>query len=177
MGIRNYLIDGVSGAGKSTVARELERRGYHVIHGDRALAYYGDPRTGEPLGEPPVDPEADELARWYGRWIWPVAKVKSLLADHSHPMTFFCGGSRNSDRFVDLFDGVFLLEVDLDTLHRRLAGRTGDDFGGTSTERALVVRVHATGDGLAKHATPIDATRPVDRVVDEILALCGANRS
>ncbi|MDF2837716.1 MAG: hypothetical protein K0Q63_3356, partial [Paenibacillus sp.] len=29
MGIRNYLIGGVSGAGKTTVCKELQRRGYH----------------------------------------------------------------------------------------------------------------------------------------------------
>src|SRR5258708_2293376 len=49
MGIRNFLIEGVSGAGKTTVAEELQRRGYHVVHGDRELAYYGDPETGDPL--------------------------------------------------------------------------------------------------------------------------------
>jgi broad-specificity NMP kinase len=177
MGIRNFLIDGVSGSGKTTAARELERRGYHVIHGDRALAYYGDPDTGEALGRPPADPEPAELLRWYTRWIWPVAKVKSLLADRSHSMTFFCGGSRNSHHFIDLFDRAFLLEIDLDTLHQRLAGRQGDEFGGTSTERAIVVHVHATKDGLAKGALRIDATRPVEQVVDEILAICGANQA
>ena len=54
MGIRNYLIEGVSGTGKTTVAEELQRRGYHVIHGDRQFAYYGDPETGEPLDWPLV---------------------------------------------------------------------------------------------------------------------------
>ena len=43
MGIKNYLIEGVSGTGKTTVAEELQRRGYHVIHGDRELSYLGDP--------------------------------------------------------------------------------------------------------------------------------------
>ena len=43
MGIKNYLIEGGSGTGKTSVATELERRGYHVIHGDRVLAYVGDP--------------------------------------------------------------------------------------------------------------------------------------
>ena len=33
MGVKNYLIDGVSCAGKTTVCRELQRRGYHAIHG------------------------------------------------------------------------------------------------------------------------------------------------
>lgn len=43
MGVRNHLIDGVSGTGKTAVAEELQRRGYHVLHGDRELAYWGDP--------------------------------------------------------------------------------------------------------------------------------------
>lgn len=48
MGVRNYLIDGGSGTGKTTVATELQRRGLHVIHGDRELAYHGDQETGDP---------------------------------------------------------------------------------------------------------------------------------
>ena len=48
MGRRNYLIEGVSGAGKTAVATELQRRGYQVIHGDRELVYRGDPETGLP---------------------------------------------------------------------------------------------------------------------------------
>ncbi|RVN73421.1 nucleoside kinase, partial [Sinorhizobium meliloti] len=43
MGIKNYLIEGDSGTGKTSVGTELERRDYHVVHGDRVLAYVGDP--------------------------------------------------------------------------------------------------------------------------------------
>ncbi len=49
MGVRNYLIEGVSGTGKTTVCDELLRRCYDAINGDRELAYRGDPKTGEPL--------------------------------------------------------------------------------------------------------------------------------
>jgi broad-specificity NMP kinase len=31
MGIRNYLIEGVSGTGKTSVCNELQRRGYYAI--------------------------------------------------------------------------------------------------------------------------------------------------
>lgn len=48
MGMKNYLIEGVSCTGKTTVCNELQRRGYHAIHGDRELAYQGDPETGQP---------------------------------------------------------------------------------------------------------------------------------
>lgn len=39
MGVKNYLIAGVSCAGKTTVCDELQRRGYHAIDGDEELAY------------------------------------------------------------------------------------------------------------------------------------------
>ena len=42
MGIKNYLIEGVSCAGKTTVGTELQKRDYHVIHGDRELAFFGN---------------------------------------------------------------------------------------------------------------------------------------
>lgn len=173
MGIRNYLIEGVSGAGKTTVAEELERRGHHVIHGDRNFAYYGDPETGEPLDRPAVADEAERIAWGYPRWIWPADKVRAIAADGSHPLTFFCGGSRNSQQFIDLFDKVFLLEVDFETLQRRLSRRPDDEFGGRPLERELVARILVTGDGLPASAVRIDGSRPVAQVVDEILAKCG----
>jgi broad-specificity NMP kinase len=126
MGVRNYLIEGGSGTGKTTVAEELERRGYHVIHGDRTLAYVGDPETGEALAGPPHGSLRDNVTWDYDHWIWPVDKVKALIADRAHPATFFCGGSRNSQHFIDLFDEVFVLEVDLETLRMRLAWRPED---------------------------------------------------
>ena len=46
MGVKDYLIEGVSCTGKTTVCNELQKRGYHAIHGDRQLAYQGDPETG-----------------------------------------------------------------------------------------------------------------------------------
>jgi hypothetical protein len=49
MGKRNYLIERVSGTGKTAVCHELRRRGYHAINGDRELAYRGDPTTGEKI--------------------------------------------------------------------------------------------------------------------------------
>ena len=172
MGVRNYLIEGGSGTGKTTVAEELERRGYHVIHGDRTLAYVGDPETGEPLDGPPHGSLKDNVTWGYHHWIWPVDKVKALIADRTHPVTFFCGGSRNSHHVIDLFDEVFVLEVDLATLMERLARRPDDEFGGRPVERDFAARLHATKEGIPKNAVSIDATAPVARVVDEILSKC-----
>lgn len=156
MGVRNYLVEGVSCAGKTTVATELERRGHHVVHGDRALAYQGDPVTGEPLP-----------GHVHEHHVWDVAEVRRIVADQSTPMTFFCGGSRNHARFVDLFDEVFVLELDRATLVERLAARPADEFGADPDERAIVLGVHASREDLPD-GVPVDSTRPLDAVVDEI---------
>lgn len=173
MGVRNYLIEGVSGTGKTTVAEELQRRGHHVIHGDRELAYVGDPETGEPLDRPACESVADTAAWVNKHWIWPLDKVKALVADQRNATSFFCGASRNSHHFIDLFDEVFVLDVDLDTLKRRLARRPADEFGGKPVERELIARLHATKEDLPKNAVRIDATAPVARVAEEILLKCG----
>lgn len=157
MGVRNYLVEGVSTSGKTTVATELERRGHHVVHGDRVLAYQGDPVTGEPL--PGFHHE---------HHVWDVDRVREVVADHTRPVTFLCGGSRNHARFVDLLDGVFVLEVDPATLTERLDARPTDEFGARPDERALVLRVHGTREDLPD-GVPVDATRPVAEVVDDIL--------
>jgi hypothetical protein len=163
VGRTNYLVEGLSGTGKTSVAEELQRRGHHVVHGDRELAYQGDAETGEPV----VDGAHENH-------IWDVEKVRALVADRRHAATFFCGGSRNFPTFIDLFDGVFVLEVDLDTLHRRLDARPDSEWGGgVPTERERIVRWHQTKEDVPRDGVVIDSTPPVGQVVDEILRRCG----
>ena len=174
MGVRNYLIEGVSGAGKTAVATELQRRGYQAIHGDRELACRGDPETGLPVA-PETDPPT---AIWISEHhIWDVEKVKAHIANRDEPVTFFCGGSRNFSKFIHLLDGVFVLEVDFDTMNRRIderVARDPTDFGGRPEERELIARSYATKEHVPKNATSIDATAPIARVANDILSKYGA---
>ena len=175
MGRRNYLIGGVSGTGKTAVCTELQRRGYQASHGDRELAYRGDPETGTP-----TDPETGTpTATWmHEHHLWDVEKVKALIANQEEAVTFFCGGSRNLSKFIALFDGVFVLEVDLDTCLQRIDERVAldpTDFGAKPAERELAARLHQTREDIPKTGMIIDATAPLARVVDEILRLSDAN--
>ena len=82
MGVRNYLIEGVSGAGKTAVATELQRRGYQAIHGDRELAYWGDPTTGRPMAPETEPPTALWVSKHH---IWDVEKEKWALKPMNCP--------------------------------------------------------------------------------------------
>src|ERR1700755_2121033 len=78
MGNRNYLIEGVSGAGKTAVCTELQRRGYQAIHGDRELVYRGDPGTGLPTAPETGTPTATWMSE---HQIWDVEKVQAFVAN------------------------------------------------------------------------------------------------
>ena len=158
MGIKNYLIEGVSCTGKTTVCDELIKRGYQAIHGDRELAYQGDPETGLPTA-----------GLTHEHHIWNIQKVKCLVANHDEKITFFCGGSRNFSKFIDLFDEVFILDIDLETLKHRLDQRPKDEWGSKPSERQLVIKLHQTREDLPEKAIIIDATQPIEKVVDEII--------
>jgi hypothetical protein len=92
-----------------------------------------------------------------------------LVADRTERFSFLCGGSRNSEKFIDLFDGVFVLEIDLETLHCRLDQRPDDEWGSKQPERDLTVRLHRTQEDVPRNGIRIDATAPLAQVVDEIV--------
>jgi broad-specificity NMP kinase len=154
---RNYLVEGGSGTGKSAVCRELRKRGYRAVDGDNELAYQGDPETGR---------RTDASGHEYH--IWDVDKVREIAANTTDEVAFFCGGSRNFGKFLDVFDEVIVLDVDTETLKRRLADRAADDWGGNEQERELILRLHATKEDIPE-GTVIDTARPLDEVVDAIL--------
>ncbi len=112
--------------------------------------------------------------------IWHVDRVRALVADQTSPATFFCGGSRNFSKFTGLFDGVFVLEIDLDTLTKRLDERPDAEWGGgRPVSRERIVRWHETKEGVPGHGIAIDATASIADVVDDMLrridAIGGSN--
>jgi len=159
MAKRNYLIDGSSGTGKSSVSSELRKRGYQTIEGDDELAYRGDPETGKPTDAP-----------GFQYHIWDVDKVREIAANKEYEVAFFCGGSRNLHKFIDVFDKVYVLDVDSETLRERLDRRTADDWDVNDTVNTteFVLRLHATKEALPEGIT-INTARPINEVVDAIL--------
>ncbi|GAB4167304.1 MAG: nucleoside kinase [Roseiflexaceae bacterium] len=169
MGKRNYLIEGVSGTGKTSVCHELCRRGYHAINGDRELRTHNPPTLDQQAERITALSDADTAAIRHANNHWDITKVRSVAANQDDQFTFFCGGSRNFRQFIDIFDQIFILDVDAATLNQRLDNRADDDWGKSEHERALILRLHATKEDLPSNGIVIDATVPLHHVVDNIL--------
>ncbi|MEH3156255.1 MAG: AAA family ATPase [Gordonia paraffinivorans] len=164
MRARTVLVTGGSGTGKSTVRRELARRGVSTVDGDGELAYQGDLATGTPLAPGP----GERPSHW--NHLWDVARATEVAARQTGTVVF-CGDARNLNAVLHLFDVVVVLQIDEKTLLRRLGRRPAGEFGATRDERELVLRLHEQTDRWPSDAVVVDATRPVFDVVDDILAL------
>jgi adenylate kinase family enzyme len=177
MGVMSAVqIAGCSGAGKSTVAAVLARRGLVAIDSDDDpfLARFVDP-TGTVVAEAPAAPDLTWLARH--RWAWDPARLDELLRAAAPATLYVCGGADNQQEVADRFTQVFLLEIDEPTMLARLDARRDDhDWGHIGdTREYLRHKLPALQDHLrASGAIPIDARQPLDQVVDAILAAVSA---
>ena len=149
MARRNYLVEGLSGAGKSSVYEELIGRGYLAISTDRAWKRRSDPDTGS---------------------LWDQEKAVSELESPEPDVLFVCGSSSNRDLFLPYFTKIFNLRIDDDTMRRRLQERTNNDFGKQPEELERMLALNRSDEKPAG-AIDVDATQPVDQVVDELLRL------
>lgn len=144
----NYLVSGLPGTGKTAVCAELHARGYEAIDADRILGYQHD---------------AD--------WLWGEEKIEQILNDTSEEV-FICGSASNRDKYLSRFNKVFILYVDDRTLKSRLLNRTNNNFG---KDPDVLARQLEQNQGVKEYSIRrgrivIDAARPIELVVDEILA-------
>lgn len=161
MAKRNYLVEGLSGAGKSSVYEELIRRGYKAISTDRAWKYHADPNNGLPGG--PIH---------HDNSMWNQRKAVSELENPEPEVLFVCGSSGNRDLFLPHFTKIFNLRIDDDTMRRRLQERTNNEFGKQLEEVERMLMLNRSDEKPAG-AIDVDATQPLHQVVDELLRLAG----
>jgi adenylate kinase family enzyme len=161
-------ITGCSGAGKTTIAALLARRGLASIDAD------DDPllaRSVDAAGAVVEELEEPDFA-WLARhsWAWNPARLDELI--RAAPATLYvCGGAANELELADRFTHVFLLEIDEPTMLARIDARQNNDWGRIGDTREFLRRTRPEiQDRLrASGAIPIDARQPLDQVVDAIL--------
>jgi shikimate kinase len=151
--MRNVLVTGMSGTGKSTVLAELAQRGFSVVETDRA-----------PWSE---WSDAD------GGYVWREELIEELLARDDGETLFVSGTVSNQGRFYPRFDAVVLLSAPLEVLLRRIEERTTNGYGKSVEERAQIVTNLAEVEPLLRATCTheIDATQPLDAVVSQLVAI------
>jgi hypothetical protein len=164
-------VTGCSGAGKSTIAAALGRRGLAVLDtdDDPFLARFVD-AAGNVVAEEPAEPDLAWLARH--SWAWDPARLDELIRSAAPAALYVCGGADNELELADRFTHVFLLEIDEPTMLTRIDARQHNDWGRIGdTREYLRHKLPELQDRLrAFGAIPIDARQPLDQVVDAILS-------
>jgi hypothetical protein len=165
-------IAGCSGAGKSTIAAVLARRGLRAIDADDdpLLARFVGP-AGVVVADEPAAPDFAWLARH--SWAWNPSRLDELIQRAAPATLYVCGGADNWEELTDRFTQVFLLEIDEPTMLARLDMRSDyHDWGRIGDTREYLRRkLPELQDRLrAFGAIPIDARQPVDEVADAIIS-------
>lgn len=147
------LVTGMSGTGKSSVLRELAKRGHSV-----------------------VDTDTDEWCEWVtlpdgsADWIWRVEAITRLLTGHCQGKLFVAGCKSNQGRFYPLFDHIALLSAPRDVILQRVAHRTDNPYGKSPEERDLILRyIDEVEPFLRATATvEINASAPLCEVANQL---------
>jgi len=165
----NYLITGVAGTGKSTLAKELRRRGYAAYDTDEGFSYYANKETGERATRP-----HEPTPEWYEQHhrIFDENILENLFKKHRDETLFICSIAANQSKYYPEFDKLFLLTAPNEIITHRLGTRTNNYFGKHPLELQRVIGRHQQFDEelLADGAVAIDSTRPIEAVADQILS-------
>lgn len=166
-------VTGISGTGKSTVRAELRARGHPAYGTDEdGLACWQNRLTGGLVHDVSAEMRTPE---WLAAHDWNADRpsVAALGARHPGETVFVCGVVANEHEIRDLFTTRIALCVDEMTLLRRLAERTGNDYGKSDHELREILewqrdareRYHADGCIL------VNAHRPVATVADDVVRI------
>lgn len=166
-------ITGNSGAGKSSIRKELLRRGYEAHDTDDDGITTWQHKTTDKVVERPED-ENSRTKDWYEQHEWRMSRqrVEEFAVRAKNKLIFLCGSPSNADDMLDLYDKVICLVVDEDTLKSRIVGRTDHDFGKAPDELESILGWHESFQNRYKDygAVMIDATQPIEKVVEDILS-------
>jgi hypothetical protein len=80
---------------------------------------------------------------------------------------------RNQGKYYERFDAIVLLSAPAGVILDRIATRTTNDYGKASAERELVLYHLETVEPLLRAGCTheLDATRPLDEVVADLIAI------
>lgn len=168
------FITGTSTSGKSTVAKELVKRGYEAYDTEHyGMSAWFNGKTGKRAAEFNEMPE--RTPEWLAQHEWRidvnrVSKLAKKAAAENKPI-FLCGGASNEPEVRALCDVVIWLRTDEATIRKRVMNPRDHDYGTRPHELAKAISDNENGETEYRQygAMIVDATQPVDNVLQDIL--------
>ena len=169
--MQKVYITGVSGTGKSTVVKELERRGIFTISIDEVegLCCWRNKKTGKQ-----VEYHFDGGENWFKSYDWmcDAEKLKELM-NLGKDLVVIAGIAGNQDSYLSLFDKIFVLQCKPETFIKRVIEReTNDGFGKNPSEQEFLLNIYRgfEEDLLMKGAISVNTEQSLEKVADEIIS-------
>lgn len=165
-----YIVTGISGSGKTTVARHLIKQGEVAFDSKLNPGLYefvdNEGRVAESVKL------HDEAWRKRYKWSLNEEKLEELLEQHHRAMRVFLCGRANLFQYWHRANKVFLLKIDGSTLLKRLNSESRDNLFAKdkTTQNKLLNDLDSIQDKIIqKGAIVVDAEKPIWDVVSQIL--------
>lgn len=173
------LITGTSTSGKSTIAKELTKRGYTAYDTEHngISAFYNKDTGVYAAGFGQVPERTPEWQEQH-EWNMSIDRILEIKKDAKDKLVYLCGGSANANEVRTLCDTTIWLHADEATIRKRVYNPRDHDYGTKPHELELAIRTAIEGEAnyIKYGAVVIDATRPIDNVVDKIINLTTKNK-
>lgn len=168
--MKKIYITGVSGTGKTTVARELQKRGFYALSIDEVdnLCSWVNQQTGEKEGGKDIDMSLDFVDKH--DWVCDMENLNMLLSKDAE-VVFVAGMATNQDDFLHIFDKILLLQCSSETFCKRIENRVDNNFGKDKKVQQQIRERYKpyTEKMLARGAVSINTEKPLDKVIEEVI--------
>lgn len=168
------FITGISTSGKSTIAKELVKRGHEAYDTEHSgMSAWYNKETGERAAEFGEMPERTK--EWLDKHEWLISTERvaelSKKAQAGNKPIFLCGGSANEPEIRTMCSAVIWLKTNEETIRQRVNNPRDHDYGTRPHELARAIQSNKEKEAEYQNddAVMVDATQPVKSVVDEIL--------
>lgn len=167
------FITGTSTAGKSTMAKELVKRGYeaHDLEHNGISAWFNKEKgtRAAEFGQVP-----DRSKEWADAHEWRTSMdwVNNIAKEAINKPIFLCGGGANEKDIIALCDKVIWLKTNEATIRSRVNIPRDHTYGTKSHELAAAIENNIQKEKEYEQlgAIMIDVRRPLDEVVKDVLA-------
>jgi hypothetical protein len=126
--------------------------------------------TGDRVTIPPAEQREPD---WFAKHEWrtDLDALKQLKAKAKDKQMYVCGVTPNDEQILPLFDEVFYLSIDEQSLESRIINRQGNDYGKNENELADIMQRKAVLDAryMNSSAEVLDASGDVMHIVSRII--------